>query len=99
MKTNRRQFLSGAGALAASGSLAMPAIAQAKPKVVVVGGGPGGATAAKYVTLDSDGAIDVTLVEPRSNSSPASIPISISAASAISNRSPIPTPISSRSTA
>ena len=64
MNSNRRQFLGGAGALAATGSLAMPAIAQAKPKVVVVGGGPGGATAAKYVTLDSNGAIDVTLVEP-----------------------------------
>ena len=41
-----------------------PAIAQAKPKVVVIGGGPGGATVAKYVAKDSDGAIEVTLVEP-----------------------------------
>jgi sulfide dehydrogenase [flavocytochrome c] flavoprotein chain len=64
VKSNRRQFLSGAGALAASGALAMPAIAQGKPKVVVVGGGPGGATVAKYVTLDSKGAFDVVLVEP-----------------------------------
>jgi NADPH-dependent 2,4-dienoyl-CoA reductase/sulfur reductase-like enzyme len=40
----------------------MPAFAQAKPKVVVVGGGPGGATVAKYVA--KDGGIDVTLVEP-----------------------------------
>jgi NADPH-dependent 2,4-dienoyl-CoA reductase/sulfur reductase-like enzyme len=64
VKSNRRQFLGGAGALVATGSLAMPAIAQAKPKVVVVGGGPGGATAAKYVALDSGNAIDVTLVEP-----------------------------------
>ena len=38
------------------------ALAQAKPKVVVVGGGPGGATVAKYVA--KDGGIDVTLVEP-----------------------------------
>ena len=42
----------------------MPAIAQAKPKVVVVGGGPGGATVAKYVAQDSKGAIEVILVEP-----------------------------------
>ncbi|RKE73463.1 NAD(P)/FAD-dependent oxidoreductase [Pseudorhodoplanes sinuspersici] len=64
MRSNRRQFLGGAGALAASGMLAMPAIAQAKPKVVVVGGGPGGATVAKYVAQDSKGAIEVILVEP-----------------------------------
>jgi NADPH-dependent 2,4-dienoyl-CoA reductase/sulfur reductase-like enzyme len=62
MRTNRRQFIGGAGALAASASFPMPAIAQAKPKVVVVGGGPGGATVAKYVA--KDGGIDVTLVEP-----------------------------------
>ena len=64
MRSNRRQFLGGAGALATSGMLAMPAISQAKPKVVVVGGGPGGATVAKYVAQDSKGAIDVILVEP-----------------------------------
>ena len=32
----------------------MPALAQAKPKVVVIGGGPGGATVAKYVAKDSE---------------------------------------------
>jgi sulfide dehydrogenase [flavocytochrome c] flavoprotein chain len=62
MTTNRRQFIGGAGALAAAASFPMPAIAQAKPKVVVIGGGPGGATAAKYIA--KDGGIDVTLVEP-----------------------------------
>ena len=61
MTTNRRQFIGGIGALAAS-TFPMPAFAQAKPKVVVVGGGPGGATVAKYVA--KDGGIDVTLVEP-----------------------------------
>jgi NADPH-dependent 2,4-dienoyl-CoA reductase/sulfur reductase-like enzyme len=40
----------------------MPAFAQAKPRVVIIGGGPGGATVAKYVA--KDGGIDVTLVEP-----------------------------------
>ncbi len=39
-------------------------LAQAKPKVVVIGGGAGGATAAKYIAKDSAGAIEVTLVEP-----------------------------------
>ena len=61
MKTNRRQFIGGFGALTAS-TFPMPAFAQAKPKVVVVGGGPGGATVAKYVA--KDGGIDVVLVEP-----------------------------------
>ena len=59
MKTTRRQFIGGIGAAAA---FPMPALAQAKPKVVVIGGGPGGATAAKYVA--KDGGVDVTLVEP-----------------------------------
>ena len=52
------------GALVAAGSFPMPALAQAKPKLVVVGGGPGGATIAKYVAKDSNGAVEVTLVEP-----------------------------------
>ena len=42
----------------------MPSLAfGATPKVVVVGGGAGGATAARYIAKDSKGAIDVTLVE------------------------------------
>ena len=64
ISTSRRQFIGGAGALAAASTLPFPAIAQGKPKVVVVGGGPGGATVAKYVAKDSAGAIEVTLVEP-----------------------------------
>ena len=63
MKTNRRHFLGGVGALAAT-SFPMPVFAQAKPKVVVIGGGPGGATVAKYVA--KDGGVDVVLVEPAS---------------------------------
>lgn len=59
----RRTF--SVGALVA-GTLAMPGVlrAQAKPRLVVIGGGPAGATVAKYVAKDSKGAIDVTLVEP-----------------------------------
>lgn len=63
MPLTRRQLLAGAGALSLG---APPALGQAKPKVVVVGGGAGGATAAKYIARDSKGAIDVTLVEPQS---------------------------------
>jgi NADPH-dependent 2,4-dienoyl-CoA reductase/sulfur reductase-like enzyme len=61
MQANRRKFLGGVGALAAS-AFPVPVFAQAKPKVVVIGGGPGGATVAKYVA--KDGGIDVSLVEP-----------------------------------
>jgi hypothetical protein len=46
----------------------------AKAKVVVVGGGYGGATAAKYVRLLSDYKIDVVLIEP--NDAFVSCPIS-----------------------
>ena len=63
MAFNRRQIL--IGAAAGSATLYAPAvIGQAKPRVVVIGGGPGGATAAKYIARDSQGAINVTLVEP-----------------------------------
>lgn len=60
----RREFgiMAGAAGVAAS-SLGAPAIAQGKPKLVVIGGGPGGATVARYVAKDAKGAIDVTLVE------------------------------------
>ena len=63
---SRRQFakMAGGTVLAASGALALPALAQGKPKVVVLGGGPAGATAARYLAKDAAGAIEVTLVEP-----------------------------------
>ncbi len=61
----RRELILGAGAagLLGLGGCATPVVA-ARPKVVVVGGGYGGATAAKYLRLLSDGKVDVTLVEP-----------------------------------
>jgi NADPH-dependent 2,4-dienoyl-CoA reductase/sulfur reductase-like enzyme len=40
-------------------------LGQGKPKLVVIGGGPGGGTMARYVHKDSAGAIDVTLIEPQ----------------------------------
>lgn len=63
-KLSRRHFTTLLGG-AAVGTLAMPHIAfGVKPKVVVIGGGAGGATAARYLAKDSKGEIDVTLVEP-----------------------------------
>lgn len=62
MTWNRRKFLG-----AATGALSAPAVmaeGSNKPRVVVVGGGAGGATVARYIAKDSDGAIEVTLVEP-----------------------------------
>ena len=40
-------------------------LGQGKPKLVVIGGGPGGGTVARYVNKDHKGAIDVTLIEPQ----------------------------------
>ncbi len=63
MKFDRRTFLGSAAAT--TGLLAAPMVrAQGKPRVVVIGGGAGGATAARYLAKDSQGALDVTLVEP-----------------------------------
>ena len=65
MKINRRTFIGTAAA--ASATLSAPAVlgaAHGRPKVVVVGGGAGGATVAHYLGKDSGGAIDVTLIEP-----------------------------------
>src|SRR6476469_8526307 len=66
----RREFLSASGAMGLSAAAAsmLPGCASmgspARGKVVVVGGGYGGATAAKYIRMWSNGGIDVTLVEP-----------------------------------
>ncbi len=63
----RRKFtvLAGASLAALSTPLFAPrALGQAKPRLVVIGGGPGGGTVARYVAKDSAGAIDVTLIEP-----------------------------------
>jgi sulfide dehydrogenase [flavocytochrome c] flavoprotein chain len=59
---NRRHFI-GTG-IAASTFLTAPTVwGQAKPKVVIIGGGAGGATAARYIAKDSGGTVEVTLVE------------------------------------
>ena len=63
----RRHFLQSSAALSLlglTGCASMTGV-PASAKVVVVGGGYGGATAAKYVRLLSDYKIDVVLIEPQ----------------------------------
>ncbi|MDO8883601.1 NAD(P)/FAD-dependent oxidoreductase [Pseudotabrizicola sp.] len=62
MTLNRRHFI-GTGFAAASLLTAPMVWGQAKPRVVVIGGGAGGATAARYLAKDSAGGLDVTLIE------------------------------------
>jgi sulfide dehydrogenase [flavocytochrome c] flavoprotein subunit len=65
----RRSFVQGSLALGSLGTLALAGCASNTPsvtsaRVVVVGGGYGGATAAKYVRMLSNYQIDVVLIEP-----------------------------------
>ncbi|SDL61694.1 NAD(P)/FAD-dependent oxidoreductase [Aliiruegeria lutimaris] len=65
MKLNRRHFIGSSAA--ATAALAAPTVwgdNHGKPRVVVIGGGAGGATVARYLAKDSKGGIEVTLVEP-----------------------------------
>ena len=76
---DRRQFIRAGSAASAISALGLAAgcastAGGASGKVVVVGGGYGGATAAKYIRMWSEGRIEVTLVEP--NASFVSCPIS-----------------------
>ena len=61
----RRQFIKTSGlSIAMMGASTFPSLAaESKRRVVVIGGGWGGATAAKYVRL-SDPSVEVTLLEP-----------------------------------
>jgi sulfide dehydrogenase [flavocytochrome c] flavoprotein chain len=63
MSMNRRGFLG--ATVAGAAILAAPAVVgQATARVVVIGGGSGGATAARYLARDGRGRLDVTLIEP-----------------------------------
>lgn len=65
MSISRRQLISGSTSFAGVMMFGAPAVfGQTKPRVVVIGGGAGGATAAKYIARESNGAIAVTLIEP-----------------------------------
>lgn len=76
----RRQFVQTLGAGSALGAASLMSGCASVGggasigKVVVVGGGYGGATAAKYLRMFSEGTVDVTLVEP--NATFISCPIS-----------------------
>ncbi|MGB6101216.1 MAG: NAD(P)/FAD-dependent oxidoreductase [Comamonas sp.] len=76
---DRRQFIRAGSAVSAVSALGLTAGCAsmgsgAGGKVVVVGGGYGGATAAKYIRMWSEGKVEVTLVEP--NAAFISCPIS-----------------------
>ncbi len=62
----RRSLMVGAGLLGLGGC-ALPGVMPSSAKVVVIGGGFGGATAARYVRLLSGHQIDVVLVEPQAS--------------------------------
>ena len=68
------QGLAGGAALSAIGGCATPSGTPTRARVVVVGGGFGGATAAKYVRALSDGQVDVVMIE--SNRAFVSCPVS-----------------------
>ncbi|MGF1456857.1 MAG: FCSD flavin-binding domain-containing protein [Alphaproteobacteria bacterium] len=59
----RRHLLAGAGASLATGCLAMPAVARARPKVAIIGGGAGGLSVLRSLTALAGEAIDITLIE------------------------------------
>src|SRR5262245_18253325 len=61
-KLSRRGFLAATAATAASAAVPAPALAQAAPRVVVVGGGFAGATVARALRT-ADPRITLTLVE------------------------------------
>ncbi len=67
----RRELLqnlgAGLGAISLASCANMSTSSAAKAHVVVVGGGFGGATAAKYIRMWSGGSIAVTLIEPNDN--------------------------------
>ncbi|MCQ0972146.1 FCSD flavin-binding domain-containing protein [Paracoccus sp. TK19116] len=63
MRFNRRGFIGAASA--GIGLLAAPMVrAQGVANVVVIGGGAGGATAARYIAKDGGDRVRVTLIEP-----------------------------------
>ena len=76
----RRHLLQGllaGGALGLAGCASLGGTSADKARVLVIGGGYGGATASKYIRLLSDYSIDVMLVEP--NRAFISCPVSMQA--------------------
>ncbi len=63
----RRTILKMSGAAGVAALAGCANVVGSRPQVVVVGGGYGGATAARYVRLFSDRKVDVTLLEPQAD--------------------------------
>ncbi len=64
-KISRRTFNRMAAGSIAATAVSAPFVAHAaKPTVIVVGGGAGGATTARYIAKDAKGEINVILIEP-----------------------------------
>lgn len=61
----RRSLLQFSGAATVAALAGCASLGGSRPQVVVIGGGYGGATAAKYVRLFSGQRVDVTLIEPQ----------------------------------
>jgi sulfide dehydrogenase [flavocytochrome c] flavoprotein subunit len=66
MMLNRRLFLAGASALSAAAAFSRPALAQAKPKVVIIGGGAGGGSVLHRLVASAGDKLDITLIEAQS---------------------------------
>ena len=62
--TSRRQFMRRAGMLTLAAGFSGPMMAGARPKVVIVGGGVGGASVLRGLAGDGRGDFDVILIEP-----------------------------------
>jgi NADPH-dependent 2,4-dienoyl-CoA reductase/sulfur reductase-like enzyme len=60
---NRRQVLTNGAVLGLSAALARPALAQTKPKVVIIGGGPGGGSVLRALSATAGGKLNITLIE------------------------------------
>lgn len=67
MISRRKLLACGAtsGMAIAVGALSRPVFAQAKPKVVVVGGGAGGASVIRQLAAQAQGRLDIILIEPQ----------------------------------
>ncbi len=65
MPSRREMMIRTGGLAAAAGGLGFPAVAQAVPKVVVIGGGPGGTAVVQRLAARAGDELGITLVEPK----------------------------------
>jgi sulfide dehydrogenase [flavocytochrome c] flavoprotein chain len=70
VKLARRKVLAGTaslGAAMAASSFPAPSLAQARPKLVIIGGGPGGLSLLRTLVTRGQAQADITLVEPQAS--------------------------------